>query len=184
MWIHICIRIYLIFIRNELSPSGRQIASGPMNRFLKTTSGWAGNFFFQLCELLPGLRKSDTKLRKAIPLEKRVAIALYALGSSAEYRTIANMFGVGKATVCKILLSFCAEVWRVLAPTYLNNFPMNKEKIESLVQEFEALGFPQCMGALGKSNPLSYFLLLIISFIRRRMPHRDPPNPRRRHGLL
>lgn len=107
------------------------------------------SLFHKLCELLPDLRKKDTNMREAISLEKRIAIALYALGSSAEYRTIANMFGVGKATVCKILLSFCSEVWRVMAPIYLNNFPMERQKIEGLKQEFEALGFPQCMGALG-----------------------------------
>lgn len=104
-------------------------------------------------------------MREAIPLEKRVAISLYALGSSAEYRTIANMFGVGKSTVCVILLEFCAEVWRVLAPMYLNNFPLTTEKIKSLVKEFNVLGYPQCMGALGKTimsqkiiNTVTFFL--------------------------
>ncbi|XP_058980672.1 putative nuclease HARBI1 [Musca domestica] len=104
--------------------------------------------FNKLCELLNGLQKSNTNMREAIPLEKRVAIGLYTLGSSAEYRTIANMFGVGKSTVCKILLQFCNEVWRILAPIYLKNFPLTREKIEVLCQEFEILGFPQCIGAL------------------------------------
>ncbi|XP_017490881.1 PREDICTED: uncharacterized protein LOC108379074 [Rhagoletis zephyria] len=62
-------------------------------------------------------------MRKAIPLEKRVAIALYALGSSAEYRSIANLFGVGKSTV-------------------------GSEKINEYVKGFEILGFPQCLGAI------------------------------------
>ncbi|XP_017475959.1 PREDICTED: putative nuclease HARBI1 isoform X1 [Rhagoletis zephyria] len=116
--------------------------------FFKNNFRISRQLFYKLCELLPDLRKSDTNMREAIPLEKRVAIALYALGSSSEYRTIANMFGVGKATVCKILLDFCNEVWRVLAPIYLKNFPLTEDKIKGLVQEFETYGFPQCMGAL------------------------------------
>lgn len=106
--------------------------------------------FNQLCNYLKRLERQDTRWRQAIPLEKRVAIALYSLGSSAEYRTIGNMFGVGKSTVCEIVLSFCAEAWKVLAPLYMNNFPLRRDKIEDNVKEFEALGYPQCLGAIGK----------------------------------
>lgn len=118
--------------------------------FFKNNFRMTRMVFKELCLLLHGLRKCDTNMRAAIPLEKRVAIGLYALGSSAEYRTIGNMFGIGKSTVCSILLEFCNEVWKVLAPMYLKNFPLTKNKIENLCQEFEALGFPQCIGAIGK----------------------------------
>ncbi|XP_067637509.1 uncharacterized protein [Eurosta solidaginis] len=104
--------------------------------------------FIELCENLRVLEKKDTPLRKAISLHKRVAIALYALGSSAEYRTIGNMVGVGKSTVCEIVLEFCTQTWKHLSLTYMPSFPLTREKVSKLVQGFEAVGFPQCMGAV------------------------------------
>lgn len=106
--------------------------------------------FAKLVALLKNLAKNNSKFRRAIPLDKRVAIALYALGSSAEYRSIGNLFGVGKSTVCTILIDFCKEAWAVLQPKYLKNFPLNQSKLEELRKGFDALGFPQCWGALGK----------------------------------
>ena len=45
--------------------------------------------------------RKDTKLRKAVSSQKRIAIALYFIGSTAEYRMIANLFGVSTSFVCK-----------------------------------------------------------------------------------
>lgn len=78
--------------------------------------------FFELCGMVKHLEKADTNYRKAIPIEKRVAIALYALGSSAEYRTIGNLFGVSNSSVCRIVKEFCVAVWDVLKPMYLTFF--------------------------------------------------------------
>lgn len=100
--------------------------------------------------MLTTLEKEDTLFRKAIPLQKRIAIALYTLGSSGEFRTISNLFGVGKSTVCKILDEFCQEVWNRLAPVYLNSIPLTRETIEEKVNGFEHLGMPQCLGAIGQ----------------------------------
>lgn len=106
--------------------------------------------FDELCTLLPNLRKKDTIMRKAIPLEKRVAIALYALGSSSEYRSVGIIFGVGKSTVCSIVMEFCKEVWEVMRPLFMNDFPLSKDRIEENVEGFKMMGFPQCFGAIGK----------------------------------
>lgn len=106
--------------------------------------------FYIICTKVQGMSRQDTTLRKCIPLEKRVAIALYALGSSAEYRTIANLFGVGKSTVCQILLEFCEEVWSSMRHEYMDSFPLQKDRIQECVDGFGELGFPQCYGAIGK----------------------------------
>lgn len=103
-----------------------------------------------LCEKQKVLGRSNTNYRKCIPLEKRVAIALYTLRSSAEYATIANLFGVSKASVCLILKEFCEEVWRVMASDYINAFPLTEGKMKDCIEGFEKLGLPQCFGALGK----------------------------------
>ncbi|XP_012161742.1 protein ALP1-like [Ceratitis capitata] len=104
--------------------------------------------FFELCDILKGIGKEDTNYRKAITLEKRIAIALYALGSSAEYRTVASLFGVSNSSVCRIVREFCAAVWNALKPNYLNYFPLTETVAQTIVNDFNNMGFPQCIGAL------------------------------------
>lgn len=106
--------------------------------------------FLKLCDKLQSLEKMDTNFKPSIPLEKRVAIALYCLGSSSEYRTIANLFGVGKATVGEILIEFCEGVWSLLKPKYLNFLPVSQDLITESVTGFQLMGFPQCFGAIGE----------------------------------
>ena len=105
--------------------------------------------FSLLCKKLSNLGKVDTNYRKSIPLEKRVAIALYTLRSSAEYATIGSLFGVSKASVCLILKEICCEVWRVMAAEYIPSEFVTEEKIKECVLGFKQMGFPQCFGALG-----------------------------------
>ena len=57
-------------------------------------------FNYILSEISTDISHQDTKLRKAVPSAKRLAITLYYLGSTAEYRTVANLFGVSNAFVC------------------------------------------------------------------------------------
>ena len=42
-------------------------------------------------------------MRKAIPVEQRVAIALWRLATTTDYRTIGHLFGVSKPAVCGIV---------------------------------------------------------------------------------
>ena len=48
-------------------------------------------FEYIVSEIENEITRKDTKMRKAIPSRKRVAIALYYLGSTTEYSTIANL---------------------------------------------------------------------------------------------
>uniref|UniRef100_T1J855 Uncharacterized protein n=1 Tax=Strigamia maritima TaxID=126957 RepID=T1J855_STRMM len=75
---------------------------------------WIDNFrmteksFDKLCEIL----KSDIKphtltVREPIPLRKRIAIALFKIGTCADYQTVANRFGVHKSSVHNYLYKFC-----------------------------------------------------------------------------
>lgn len=105
-----------------------------------------------LVQRMPALAKKDTSFRLAIPLEKRIAVSLYTLGSSAEYRTVGRLFGISKSMVCKILHEFCNEVIIQLAPEYLPADFLSDEKVKECVEGFEKLGFPQCFGAMGKTN--------------------------------
>lgn len=106
--------------------------------------------FYLLCSKMVNIAKQDTRFRKCISLEKRVAVALYTLKSSSEYASIGHMFGISKASVCLILKSFCTEVWNALSGEYLSPNFLNESKIEECVNGFKELGFPQCLGAIGK----------------------------------
>ena len=86
---------------------------------------WIENFrmtketFLYICnELRSYIEKQDTKLRKAIPVDKRVAITLWRLASNADYRTIGHLFGVSKGSVCVINKEVCKAITATLSPRY------------------------------------------------------------------
>ena len=54
----------------------------------------SGTFTYILHEIYDDISRQDTPMRKAVTPNRRLAIFLYYLASTAEYRTIANVFGV------------------------------------------------------------------------------------------
>ena len=60
--------------------------------------------FLQIVQLVrprvvrPRLEKRDTQLHKAIPIEKRVDVALWRLSTGNFFRSIEKTFGIGKST--------------------------------------------------------------------------------------
>lgn len=83
---------------------------------------------------------------------------LYALGSSAEYRTVANVFGAGRTTVGEIVRKVCTEICRKLEKQYINGYPPTQDKFDTILGGFASLGFPQCYGAIGDCLHIIYFL--------------------------
>ena len=41
-------------------------------------------------------------MRECIPVEKRVALTLWRLATNADYRSVAQLFGLGRSTVCEV----------------------------------------------------------------------------------
>lgn len=67
--------------------------------------------FDQLCkDLRLMLFKKDTRFRKAIPVDKRVAIGLYFLKSGVDYTILADIFCIGKSTANQIVQDFLAAI--------------------------------------------------------------------------
>lgn len=118
--------------------------------FFKESFRLEKDIFLLLVQRLEVLRKQDTKFRNAIPLEKRIAIALYTLGSSSEYRTIGRLFGVSPNSVCNILHEFCRAIIKEFSEEYLPPNFITKNTVEECVKGFQDIGFPQCLGAIGK----------------------------------
>ena len=98
-------------------------------------------------KLAPTLRRSDTVLRKALSIERRVAVTLWCLAAPTEYQTIAHLFGIVRSTVCEIVHETCHCIIDVLMKDY----------IDRVVDEFKMKwGVPHCFGAVdGSHAPIS-----------------------------
>ncbi|KAL6490174.1 hypothetical protein MHYP_G00005190 [Metynnis hypsauchen] len=81
----------------------------------------------------------------------RVAVALYKLGSCAEYRVIYNQFGIHKSTVKKFVYLFCKGM--VQSPIKQLIKVPNEEEALDLARRFEAISrIPQFMGLINGTH--------------------------------
>ncbi|XP_072039667.1 uncharacterized protein [Amphiura filiformis] len=92
------------------------------------------------------IRKRDTSFRKAISVEKRVAVTLWRLSTNAEYRTIGHLFGIGRNTACVIVRNVCKAIKDILTPRFIT-IPRGQRLLE-VIDGFENRGFPHCVGAI------------------------------------
>ncbi|KAH9379612.1 hypothetical protein HPB48_004458 [Haemaphysalis longicornis] len=97
-------------------------------------------------ETLPHLAPDDSD-EDPISVEKRVAVGLYRLCSTAEDRTIAHLFGIGRSTVNVLFREFCAVVITILEDDWVGMVP--PDGMAAHMREFHAVtGFPKAVGAL------------------------------------
>ena len=123
-----------------------------------TPRDWMENFrvshdtFLYICsQLEQSIIKFNTRFRRAISVQQRVAITLWVLATTSEYRTIAQLFGVARCTVCCIVKETCAAIVKVLLPKYVL-FPVG-DKLKETVQGFyDHWGIPQCAGSIDGSH--------------------------------
>ncbi|CAN7947596.1 unnamed protein product, partial [Ixodes hexagonus] len=95
----------------------------------------------------PSMLRQDTVMKRAITVEKRVAISLYRLSSTAEERTIAHLFAVGQSVVNGSYREFCNVVIEKLE--LRTDSMVRNEDLDKHILEFQAvLGFPKAIGAL------------------------------------
>ncbi|XP_065407249.1 uncharacterized protein LOC135972605 [Chrysemys picta bellii] len=113
-------------------------------------SQWLRNFrmrkgtFLELCELLsPALKHKDTRMRAALTVQKRVAIALWKLATPDNYRSVANHFGVGKSTVGVAVMQVANAIIELLLSKVVT-----LGNVQVIIDGFAAMGFPNCGGAI------------------------------------
>ena len=105
--------------------------------------------FDYLCnELSPYMSQRDTNYRKAISVRQRLAVTLYRLADTAQYRTIENLFGVGRSTVCGIVKEVCQAIVNFLLPRYIRLSQRRQEIQEKIDGAGSRAGFPQVIAAL------------------------------------
>ena len=115
---------------------------------------WKANFrmtrksFNKLCGIMEGVMKPEkVTVRAPIPLEMRVAIVLYKLASCAEYRVVANQFGVHRSTVKKMVYQFCNG----MVTSALGHFikvPTTEEAIGIATRFEQKFNIPQIIGCI------------------------------------
>ncbi|XP_075731418.1 uncharacterized protein LOC142774668 [Rhipicephalus microplus] len=149
-----CNRSIWAFRRNERWFEGTVPHLGEQN-FKQSFRVYPSAFRFIVESLRSELERQCASMREAITPEKRVGIALYKLCSSAEDRTVANLFGVGRSTVNTLYRQFCEAVVAVLEHECIKM--VTAEEMARHIQEFEAVtGFRQGVGALdGCHFPIS-----------------------------
>ncbi|XP_075703518.1 uncharacterized protein LOC142683551 [Rhinoderma darwinii] len=105
--------------------------------------------FDYVCEQLrPVVQRTDADVRRAIPTEVRLAMTLWCLGSSCEYRTIENVFGVSRSTICKVVRDVCEAVVSILTPKFV--FTPKGDILHNTMKGFEQrYGLPQVAGVIG-----------------------------------
>jgi len=95
--------------------------------------------FSFLVDRLGVLRKKDTNWRNAIPFEKRIAIALYTLGSSAEYRSIGDFLELHRTLCAKFSTNFA---WHLCLSLPASSCILLQKKWTSVSKDLKQLDFP------------------------------------------
>ena len=105
-------------------------------------------FEYLTMELSLIISKRDTNFRKAISARQRLAVTLYRLADTATYRTIANLFAIGKSTVCEIVVQVCNAIVQFLLPRYIR-LPQSAQEIRERIDESrDRAGFPQVVAGV------------------------------------
>ncbi|CAM4412682.1 unnamed protein product [Lepidochelys kempii] len=100
--------------------------------------------FMELCDLLsPGLKRKNTKMRAALTVHKQVALALWKLATPDSYRSVGNQFGEGKSIVGAAVMQVANTIKDLLLSKVVT-----LGNVQSIVDGFAAMGFPNCGGAI------------------------------------
>lgn len=95
--------------------------------------------------------RKNTNYRLCVPVQKRVAVAIWKLATGSEYKTISHLFGVGLSTVFNCVQDFCNAVIKVLLPVHIA-CPEADKLVEMATFFHDCWRVPQCVGAIDGSH--------------------------------
>ncbi|XP_068741748.1 putative nuclease HARBI1 [Montipora capricornis] len=104
-------------------------------------------FQFILNEIEREITRRNTPMRQAISARRRLAIVLYHLSSTAEYRTIANLFGVSISFVCSCIKEVSTVIVRKMKTKFITT-PKGEEVNEIMRIYKDKWQFPMWVGAI------------------------------------
>jgi hypothetical protein len=104
--------------------------------------------FLYICDRLrPYIQRQDRRMRRALPVEDRVALTLWKLATPGEFRTLNHLFGLGRSTICTIVHDTCQAICEVLLASYLK-FPSG-DRLTDVVNGYDDVwDVPQCAGCI------------------------------------
>ena len=89
--------------------------------------------------------------RQPVSVEVRVAVTIWRLATNVKYRTIAQLFGLGRSTVGEIVLETCEVIAEQLLPKYVH--VPSDNRLREIVDGFRLQwGFLQTIGAIDGTN--------------------------------
>ena len=92
-----------------------------------------------------------TCFRLPVSVEERVAVTIWKLATNVEYRTLSALFGLGRSTICTIVVETSHAIATRLLPQYVQ-IPQG-ERLKEIVEGFETFwGFSQAAGAIDGSH--------------------------------
>ena len=91
-------------------------------------------------------RRPWSCMHLAITAKRRLALTLYYLASTAEYKTIANSFGVSRSFVCVCIREVCCAITKRLSKVI--TFPRRQDLREIIDGYEQKWGFPMCAGEI------------------------------------
>ncbi|GAA6231458.1 putative nuclease HARBI1 [Lates japonicus] len=107
--------------------------------------------FDYLVELIgSAIKRRRTNYRVPIEPRRRLAIALWWFARSGEYRSIADMFCVGIATVCVIVRQVSSAIVERLFHRFVS-LPSGP-RLDDTLRAFKDRCYPQCAGAIGGTH--------------------------------
>ncbi|KAH7959703.1 hypothetical protein HPB49_013128 [Dermacentor silvarum] len=104
-------------------------------------------FCYTVDAVRPLLERQNTNMREAIALNKRVVIGLYQLCSSAEDRSVAELFAVGCSTVNVAYRELCEAIIHTMEAEWIK-MATASSMAEHIHKCTTTLEFPQAMGSL------------------------------------
>ena len=93
------------------------------------------------------LQRQSTRLRRTIPVAKRLAVALYYICHGESFEEVASLFHIGPSTVGKIVHEVVSALTKPLSRDSIV-FPVGRQLLKTMRQFEELSGLPQCAGAV------------------------------------
>ena len=97
------------------------------------------------------LRKKDTRFRKAIPSETRLAITIHFLAHAVDFETLALLYVVGKSTVVTIVHNTVTVLYHRMMPDSIRFPTATGKNLRTTMEDFETVpggGLVRCAGAI------------------------------------
>jgi len=95
-------------------------------------------------------------MRAPVSVEQRVAVTVWKLATTVEYRTLSALFGLGRSTIGEIVTETCGAIAKHLLSRFIK--VPNGSQLRDIVDGFESMwGFPQAAGAKPKESTADYY---------------------------